>query len=455
MNRKWNDNVGQDHVFHRNFNQSYPHIAKGEGIYLYDTQGKRYLDGSSGAVAVNIGHGVKEVVEAMTEQASQIAYIHTLRFETKVQQELASLIASLAPKELDTVYFTSGGAEANESALKLSRQYHLGNDHQGKFKVISHSISYHGNTMRTLSIGGDQKRKKLYDKELHGGVIQIDPPYDKRNDFQGLHEDEYVSCCLDQIEKQIIKEDPETISCFFIEPIVGSQIAAFVMPDGYLEGIRKLCDRYDMLLIADEVMTGFGRTGKVFAVNHWDITPDIITFAKGVSSAYAPLGGMIVKNHIIQTLKGSWDGKFAHGYTFSGHPVALAAGKANIDYLLDNDLINHVQEKGRYLYSKLTELIGNFSCVGSLRGEGLLLGFELYKDKQSLEPFKPSQQVAETLNQICIENGVLFYPGQGSIDQHPFDHMLVAPPFVITEDEIDLMIDLLEKSLRTFRNHFC
>ncbi|WP_162297939.1 aspartate aminotransferase family protein [Halalkalibacillus sediminis] len=446
--------MSQDHVFHRNFNNNYPLIERGEGVYLYDTQGVRYLDGSSGAVAVNIGHGVQEVVNAMTKQASHVAYVHTLRFETSLQHELASMIASLAPGDLDTVYFTSGGAEANESALKLARQYHLGNNDQEKFKVISHSISYHGNTMRTLSIGGDQKRKELYDKELHGGVIHLAPPYGKRSDFENLQEDEYVDYCLNQIEKKILEEDPETISCFLIEPIVGSQIAAFPMPDGYLKGIRKLCTQYNILLVADEVMTGFGRTGEMFAVNHWRVTPDIITFAKGVSSAYAPLGGMIVNNKTIQTIKDKWDGKFAHGYTFSGHPVALAAGKANINYLLDKELVPNVKQKGRYLRKRLSELMEKFTCIGDLRGRGLMLGFEIYKNKKTREPFNQSQKAAEELNQICIENGVVFYPGQGLIDQQPFDHILVAPPFVITDNEIDHMVDLLEKSLKIFERRF-
>ncbi|WP_280771541.1 aspartate aminotransferase family protein [Salipaludibacillus daqingensis] len=437
----------KDHVFHRDFNKDYPLIEKAEGIYLIDNTGKKYIDASSGAVAVNIGHGRKEIIDAIVEQAEKVSFVHTMRFETQIQSDLSELIAKLAPETLDTVYFTSGGAEANESALKLARQCHVGRGNQKKTKILSHWNSYHGNTMWTLSAGGDNKRRKLYKSDLHDGIIHEFPPYsrliedDKERDDKSFGKDR-----LRRIEETIIHEGPDTISCFILEPIVGSQIAALVPPDNYLRGIRELCSKYDILMIADEVMTGFGRTGEIFAVNHWDVVPDIITFAKGVSSAYLPLGGMIVNDAIAETIKNEWNGKFAHGFTFSGHPLSLAAGKANIDYVLNHDLVNKSKTQGIYLMDRMAGLKHKYNFIGELRGKGLLIGFEIVKDKKQNVAFESDFQAAEVFNKISIKNGAVLYPGQGEINGEKFDHILLGPPLTITTEEIDELIKIIEKT---------
>ncbi|SES11526.1 Adenosylmethionine-8-amino-7-oxononanoate aminotransferase [Salipaludibacillus aurantiacus] len=443
--------VEKDHVFHRNFHYNYPLIEKAEGIYLYDESGQQYMDASSGAVAVSVGHGNKEIIEAVAKQAEKVAFVHTLRFETEIQHHLSRLIASIAPDTLDTVYFTSGGAEANESAFKLARQYHIGHGKQKKTKIMSHWNSYHGNTMWTLSAGGDNNRRSLYEAELHEGTVHVLPPYRRgRPSSEGMTPEEFGEACLKEIEETIIREDPETISAFIVEPITGSQIAALVPPDNYLKGIRKLCQTYDILMIADEVMTGFGRTGEMFAVDHWQVVPDIITFAKGVSSAYLPLGGMIVSDGIVKVIKEEWDGKFAHGFTFSGHPLSLAAAKANIEYILKHDLVKKAKRQGEYLNGQLRKLAETWSFTGEVRGKGLLAGFEMVKDQMSNMAFESEFQAAEKFNALSLKNGAVLYPGQGQVKGEKFDHILLGPPLTITTQEIDKLITILEQNCSEF-----
>jgi adenosylmethionine-8-amino-7-oxononanoate aminotransferase len=445
-------NSRPDYVFHRDFKKNYHIISYGEGVYLYDDSGKKYLDASSGAISVNLGHGLAEIAEAMAEQAKKAAFVHTLRFETEVLHQLASIIGNMAPGDLNRVYFTTGGSEANESAIKLARQYHRDRGESERHIVIGRWQSYHGNTLGSLSAGGDVKRRKPYMPML-ANFEHIHSPYCLRCPYNKS----FTSCqrqqglyCIEALERLIVEIGPEFISSIICEPIVGSQQGAVVPPQGYFERMRDICDQYGILLIIDEVMTGFGRAGTNFAIESFGIDPDIITFGKGVSGGYAPLAGMVVADSIIENLIENGDGKFIHGYTYSGHPVAVAAGLAAMNYFQKNNILDNCNKQSLYLFDRLNHLKEKHKTIGQIRGRGLLIGFEVMLDRNQDKMFHPSYGAAERINQIATELGAIFYPGSGTIDGTRGDHMLVGPPLTIQEKEIDELIEILDKAITRF-----
>jgi adenosylmethionine-8-amino-7-oxononanoate aminotransferase len=440
-----------DFVFHRDLLKEYPIITHGQGVYLYDNTGKRYFDASSGAIAANLGHGIREIALAMAEQASKAAFVHTLRFETEVLHQLANEIGNIVPPTLNRVYFTSGGSEANESAIKLAHQYHRDLEKREKQIVIGRWQSYHGNTLGSLSAGGDIKRRKPFTPMLSRFEHVHSPyclrcPYDKKYDDckkKGL-------TCVDTIEHLINEIGPEFISSFICEPIVGSQQGAVMPPEGYLTRVREICDHYEIIMIVDEVMTGFGRTGTDFAIEHFGIEPDIITFGKGISSGYAPLGGMIVKDKIIDSLIKYGNGRFMHGYTYSGHPVSVAAGLAAVKYYKENNILDNCRKQSSYLFKKLFELRKNHRTIGQIRGNGLLIGLEILLDNNEDTMFPPSYGAAERLNAIAMDQGAVFYPGSGSIDGIRGEHLLLGPPLTINQLEVNELIIILDKAITIF-----
>lgn len=440
-----------DHVFHRDFTHEYPIITHGKGIYLYDKDGKRYIDACSGAVAANLGHGNQAIADAMAEQAKRAAFVHTMRFETEVLFQLAEKIAKVSPVPLNKVYFTSGGSEANESAIKLAKQYHNGAGNPEKHIVIGRWQSYHGNTLGSLSAGGDSKRRQLYTQNLLDFKHVYSPncircPYQRRID--DCNQERNWSCVKD-IEKLIIEVGPEQISSFIAEPIVGSQLGSVSPPDSYFKEIRKLCDEYNIILIVDEVMTGFGRTGTHFAIEHFDFTPDIITFGKGVSAGYSPLGGMIVHDRLIEGLIQNSQGKFAHGYTYSGHPVSVAAGITVLKILDEDNVLANVNIQGKYLLEQLNLLKERYPIIWDVRGKGLLMGIELVSNPKG-EPFPASVSASQEINRMAMQLGAVFYPGTGSINGYEGDHLLIAPPLKVTRIEIDEILTILEQALQQF-----
>ncbi|MCR8641053.1 aminotransferase class III-fold pyridoxal phosphate-dependent enzyme [Paenibacillus sp. N1-5-1-14] len=443
---------GMNHVFHRDFNRDYPLIAYGEGIYLVDKKGKRYMDASSGAIAANLGHGVTEIGEAMAAQAKQAGFVHTLRFETEVQHELAQAISQLAPRTLNHVYFTSTGSEANESAIKFAIQYHRDRGNSSKTITIGRWQSYHGNTMGSLSAGGDVLRRTPYLANLMQ-TEHVHSPYCHRCPYQRHFDQCKVKeqlDCVEEVERLIQEIGPENVASFICEPIIGSQQGAVVPPDSYLSQVRALCDRYDILLIIDEVMTGFGRTGHHFAIEAFKIEPDIITFGKGVSGGYAPLAGMIVSDRLVDSLKKYGKGKFIHGSTFSGHPVSLAAGRAALRYYKRHRLLDNSKKQGAYLLHKLHGLRDKHRTIGNIRGRGLLIGFEMMRDRHTDTFYEPTDRAAEQLNQIAMRLGVIFYPGSGTLDGIRGDHLLIGPPLTINETEVDELVYRLSLALVLF-----
>ncbi|MEH7003691.1 aminotransferase family protein [Priestia megaterium] len=449
------DEIKRDYVFHRDLTKKYPMITHGEGSYLIDEQGKKYLDGCSGAVAANLGHGIAQIAEAMAEQAKKAAFVHTLRFETDVLHKLAGKIGEMAPLHLNKVYFTSGGSEANESALKLARQYHRDAGKMQKHIVIGRWQSYHGNTIGALSAGGDVKRRYPYTPNLLH-FAHVYSPYCHRCPYNRNQEDCVANqnwSCITDIERTILELGPENISAFIAETIVGSQQGAVVPPLDYFKKVRELCSRYDILLIVDEVMTGFGRTGTDFAVEQFGIEPDILTFGKGVSAGYAPLGGMVVHDRLIQGLLENSGGKFLHGYTYSGHPVSIAAGLAALDMYEEVNILQNVETQGAYLMECLVALQRKHPYISDIRGRGLLIGLELMKDANQHIFFEPGEAASEKLNEICMELGGVFYPGSGSIDGHKGEHIIISPPLNITKSEVDEIVRLLDHAFSIFHQH--
>jgi len=433
-------------VFHRDLNKSYPIIDRGEGSYLIDIDGRKYLDASSGAVAANLGHSNPEIAAAIYEQAIKVGFVHSMRFETEVLHELSEMIVSLAPENLNHVYYTSGGSEANESALKLARQIHRDKGKAGKFINIGRWQSYHGNTMGSLSVGGDVTRRFPY-MPLLNKTEHVDSPYYTHSDSESKIHEENMRC-LEQLKRKVKELGDESISALIIEPIVGSQQGGVVPTKEYLQGVRKICDEHDIIFIADEVMTGFYRTGTPFAVQHFDVVPDIITFGKGVSAGYAPLGGMIVHNRLTEELLQYSNGKFIHGYTYSGHPISVAAGLATLKKYQSLKIQQLCDKNSGILVNRLKEIRANSTIMGSIRGKGLLLGVELLENADQNQLFDPSFQASQKLNNYAMELGAIFYPGSGAIDGERGEHLIIAPPLNSTEEELDMLLQVFEQSIQ-------
>jgi len=435
-----------DALFPRSFRKSYPRAVRGEGCYLYTADGRKLLDAAGGAAVVSIGHGVAAVGEAMAEQARRLAFVHSAQFHTEAAELLAARLRALAPANFrrgGRVYFTSGGSEATETAIKLCRQYFLERGEPQRTRVVGRRQSYHGATLGALAVTGNARRRAPYEPLL-AEWGHIAPCYCYRCPL-GLT---YPSCevaCADELEKFAGSTDAGTIAGFIAEPVVGATLGAVAPPDGYLQRIAEICKRHGLLLIADEVMTGMGRTGKNFAVEHWGVEPDIILVGKGVASGYAPLGAVLVSERVAGTIaRGS--GGFEHGFTYNAHPVAMAAGLAVLDHIEKNRLFERVAPAGRELAAALARLKSS-PHVGDVRGLGLLAGVELVANAATREPFAPEKRVAEKVYDAALKEGVVTYPIQGCADGQRGDHILLAPPFIISSEEIETIARVLEKAI--------
>ncbi len=423
-------------VFFRNVQKDHPVIVRGEGIYLYDDEGNRYIDGCSGALVTNIGHGVEPVAEAIYRQAKTLAFSHLSRFASEPLMKLGEMVAGIAPPGLGRLYMVSGGSEATESAMKMARQYFLERDgtNSPKHLVISRWNSFHGNTVGSMSMSGIVPRRRPYQPYLLD-FPHVNAPYCYRCPY-GREPEECGVPCAYELQQAIDMAGAEYVSAFIAEPVVGAAAGALVPPAAYHRAVRDICDRHDVLYIADEVMTGFGRTGEHFAVDHWDAVPDMMTLAKGMGSGYMPLGGVLVREDIWSTFyRGT--GRFVHGHTYGGNPLASAAGVAVLDYYLEHDLVQNSSQMGAMLMEKL-EPLGRNPLVGDLRGIGLMIGIELVRDKGTKEPFPRSPgAVAEKATGLLMDAGVVVYPGGGTVDGEAGDHFLVGPPLTIDEAGIE------------------
>ncbi|MDP2268750.1 MAG: aminotransferase class III-fold pyridoxal phosphate-dependent enzyme [Deltaproteobacteria bacterium] len=431
-----------NNVFYRGeLKRVYPIMERGEGVYLYDSEGKKYLDAMSGIAVANIGYGIQEVADAITEQVKKLSFCFTVRFTSQEQEDLAKRIADLSPPGLKRVWFSLSGSEANECAIKAARQYHVETGNPSKFKVISRWQSYHGSSLATLSISGAENWRRNY-APMMAEYPKIAPVDCYRCPF-GKN---YPGCDLDcahDLERVIKFSGANEISAFIAEPIVAGSTGATVPPPEYFKLIRSICDKYNILFIVDEVFCGNGRTGKFYAIEHWDVVPDIISVAKGIAGGYIPLGATVIHEKIHNAIyRGS--GKFVHGVTFSGHPVACAAGIAVLTYMEKKGLVERAAEMGDYLMKKLSSLT-DFPMVGQIRGKGLLLGIEFVADRITKEPFDPALGIARKIVQSAFQKGLIVQPGNGGADGVRGDHILICPPFTLSRAEADQIVEILRE----------
>lgn len=434
-------------VIYRDLQRGFPTIVRSEGIYIWDSNGKRYIDGAAGSSAVvNIGHGVPEVIDAMIEQARKIAYVPTHAFASEPIEACAeTLVREFAPPGLEKVWFVSGGSEATENAVKIALQYQRDRGKGTKQIVIGRWQSFHGATLASLGYGGNAGRRKKYQGMLPAGY-HIGPCFPYRHAVGD--EIEYGLAQADQLDYVINQVGAENVAAFIAEPVVGATTGAVPATTGYFERIREICDRHDVLFIADEVMSGFGRTGKKFGIDHWDATPDLIACAKGISGGYTPLGAVVVRPEIVGQVRGT-GGSFVIGHTAGGNPLSTAIGKAVLDYTVEHRLIDNAEIVGSYFKEKLVDLMASHPIIGDVRGLGLMLGVELVADRQSKRPFPVEKRASYRVGEATLERGLVSYPGQGTVDGVIGDHLLCTPPLIITKPQVDELIEILDDSLHS------
>jgi adenosylmethionine-8-amino-7-oxononanoate aminotransferase len=446
----------QSAFFPWSFERRYPMAVRSEGVYVYDENGKRYLDGSGGAVAVTIGHSVRAVTDEIYKVLSSLSYAHNSHFRTRIGEELATLLAEFYPGagQDARVLFASGGSEATETAIKVVRQYWLSENEPKRYKIISRWHGYHGATLGALGLSGNRRRRAPYLDLLPQGH-HVASCFCYHCPF-GLTFPSCALACAQELEELIRAEGADTVAALILEPVVGATSGA-VPPDGYLTEIRKICDRHGILLIADEIMTGSGRTGRYFAVEHWSVQPDLILMGKGLSSGYAPLGAVLVAERVWRPIEKAAS-SLEHSFTYQCHPPSLAAGLAVQRYVRQNNLVEQAARRGDYLQRKLEDL-RSFDCVGDIRGKGLLWTMEFLENSPNRLPYPSECRFSERLFEHLRENGVMLYPGRGTVDGKAGDHILIAPPFVIEESQIDFMVQQLAASIQSvaeglrFRTH--
>ncbi|GED66305.1 aspartate aminotransferase family protein [Brevibacillus reuszeri] len=434
----------KSYVIKPELGKSYPVISHGKGIYLYDKEGNRYIDGSSGAVTASIGHGVEEIAEAMYAQAKEVSFAYRSHFSSDAVEKLGAKLAAWAPGSLNWTFFVSSGSEATETAQKIAIQYWQEKGKPTKNRIISRWMSYHGITMGALSMSGHVLRRKRF-APLLADYPAITGPYPYRRP-EGMSLEEYGLVCANELETAILRVGPDQVAAFIAEPVIGATAGAVVPPDGYFQRIREICDKYQVLFIADEVMTGVGRTGKAFGVDHWGVVPDLMTLGKGMSAGYTPMAATMVSDEIIETItKGS--GLIMAGHTYSANPQSAAISLAVLDYVEKNQLVEKAAEQGAYLLSRLQELADELPLIGDARGLGMLCGLEFVKNKQTKEPFALSQGVGSQVIAKAFEKGLLIYPAMGGIDGVAGDAVIISPPLTITKEQIDELIGLLKEAI--------
>ena len=439
-------------MFRRSFRKAFPSAVRGEGVYVWDTDDRGYLD-LAGSAAVNlIGHGVLEISAAMAEQASKLEFVHTSQFTTPIAEQYANELLAFAGKHFEggAVYFTCGGSESIETALKLARQYHIEIGQPRRYQILSRQQSYHGSTLGALSVSGNKRRREIY-LPMVREFPHIGMPYCYRCAFECT--DGCRNCGQQyaaELEQAIETTNGEA-AAFIFEPVSGATLGAVVPPPGYLQSVAEICHRHEVLLIADEVMTGMGRTGRNFAVDHWDVHPDILVTAKGLSSGYAPLGAVIASKKVVEAIAAG-SGAFLHGFTYNAHPISVAAGQAALRRLQSQKLIE-AADSGRSAtaasnFKQALERLRAEESVGDVRGIGLLWAVEFVADKKTKKPFASERGFSARVGASALKRGLLVYPMQGSVDGTLGDHLLLAPPAIITEEQIRWSVEQLSASIR-------
>jgi len=437
----------EGHVFYRKLTRSFPRIVRAEGCYVYDDRGKRYLDACGGAFVVNVGHGVAEIADALARQARQVAYLSGTAFTHEPAEQLAAELAATLPGDLDKLYFLSSGSEAVEAALKLARQYWAESGRPAKHKIIALAPSYHGNTLLALSASAREQYRTLF-REWLVDVRHIPAPYPYRCACGG-REPLCPACSGAALEVAILREGPDSVAAFIAEPVGGSSTGASVPRPEYLRAVRAICDRHDVLFVADEILCGAGRTGTWWALERAGVTPDVMTLGKGITGGYAPLSAVAAPERLLDVLA-RHSGALLHGQTYGHHPVACAAGLAAVRHLKARRLVERCARMGDVLQHRLAELRA-LPHVGDVRGIGLLAGVEFVEDKETRAPFARSLRFAEAFTEAAQEAGLVVWPNVGHADGENGDLVMIAPPFVVTEEQIDELVTLFQTALeRTF-----
>lgn len=425
-------------------NKNYPKIQYGKGIYLFDEKGKRYLDGSGGSSSVaNIGHGRQEIVDVISEQVSKISVLPTHAFSSEVVENYLDELVDFAPAGFKKAWTVMSGTEAVENAVKLALQYHQLRGDQKRFKIISRWNTYHGNSVFMLDIGGMKARRGLYSKWLNN-FPHISPAYNYRRPSE-FTEQEYTESLLREFENTILETGPETVAAFIAEPVIAAAMGAVPPPRNYFRGMYNICQKYGILFISDEILSGFGRTGENFGINNFGIVPDIIAAGKGISGGYFPLSAVLVSEKVNEPFLNTRTA-FLGGHTFACNPVGAAVGHCVLDILRREDLINNAKVMGALFLEKL-EALYEFDIVGDVRGVGLQCGIELVHDKVTKEPFSPEVGLSRKIGEKAIQKGVVLYPGKGSIDGVLGDHILITPSLTINEEQLDEIVSVIKESL--------
>ncbi|PTX03402.1 aspartate aminotransferase family protein [Pararhodobacter aggregans] len=423
-----------------------PMISHAEGIYMWDTAGKRYLDATSGPVVSNIGHGNKAVLAAMAEQAGKVCYASRALFENEANIALAERVAGLAGPGFERVFVVSGGSEATEAAIKLARQYAVAKGEAGRWKVLARNPGYHGATLGAAAVTGDPETDAVFEPVMRI-MPRVPAPFTYRTPGN-IDADTHARDCAQALETAILEEGPDSVLAFIMEPVGGLATGALVAPDHYYTAVREICTRHGVLLIFDEVMSGAGRTGRFLAAEHWpDARPDMVTLAKGVAAGYTPLGMVLASRGMVQTVVDA--GGFMHGHTYSANPLSCAIGDAVLREVMENDLIGNAARMGALLGERLQALAAQSGIVGDVRGLGLLRAIEIVADKTTKTPFPPSRKTIARIVQIGLEKGLLLYSRSTAGGRYG-EWLMMTPPLTLTEPQLDEMMALLTEVLSTF-----
>lgn len=433
------------HIFHRTPRKPPATALRGEGSFLFDPAGRRYYDGSGGAAVSCLGHGHPEVIEAVVDQMRRLEYAHTSFFTSEPAEQLAELLARRSPAGLGHVYFLSSGSEAVETALKMARQYHVERGEPGRRHNIARMQSYHGNTLGALAIGGHRGRRALY-QPLLPDSHHVSPCFARHYRYPGESDEAYGTRLADELEQKILALGPRTVSAFIAETVVGATAGAVCAVPGYFRKIRAVCDRYGVLLILDEVMSGLGRTGVYHAFEREDVVPDLLCLAKGLGGGYQPIAAVMAHGRVVDAIVAG-SGAFQHGHTYVGHPVACAAALAVQRIVARDGLVQQSDQLGAYLHAQLRARFAEHPHVGDIRGRGLFQAIELVARREPDTPFDAALQLHARIKQEALARGLLCYPGGGTIDGECGDHVLLAPPYVTNRAELDAAVELLGVSI--------
>ena len=436
-------------VFPRQITNPPIRAVSSEGCYIIDENGTQYFDGSGGAAVSCLGHDDPDVIKAIQDQTSKMAFAHTGFFSSDPAEELAELLIKHAPGELDRVYFVSGGSEAIEAALKLARQFHVENGEPSRHHIIARKQSYHGNTLGALAAGGNKWRRNQFEPILID-ASHIAPCYEYVDKTKEETSYDYGQRVAQELEDEILRLGYDKVMAFIVEPVVGATMGAVPAVPGYFKRVRDICDKYGVLLILDEVMCGMGRTGHLFASEFDGISPDILCIAKGLGAGYQPIGAMLCSKNIYDVI-GNGSGFFQHGHTYMGHPVACAAGLAVLKAILSRNLLKSINKKSdQLLYSLKTQLAHN-PYVGDIRGRGLFIGIEIVKNLETKKPFAPDLKIASSIKYAAFKAGLICYPMSGTRDGKWGDHILLAPPFIMNESQIIELVDKVSVALKVIK----